>query len=366
MQAYQPQQILMESQVRKSTLAQKVLDHFPNTPLTEIENIHTFKIPGPMTPAKKVLALAAYRGRALKPFPKISGSINLNDFVFNPISNCHLECTYCILQSYLANNPILTLYTNLSDLLAEIRGALAEEPRKIHRLGTGELSDSLALDDLTENSLELVPFFSRCSNAYLELKTKSDRVGNLLQITHGGRTVVSWSMSPERVVEKEEHKCATLQERVAAARRVQEVGYPVGIHLDPMIYFEGWEQAYDHLIETLTQALDPQGLAWVSMGTLRFDKDLKGHAEGRFPGTRIFTEEFVEGPDGKMRYFKTLRLKMLRRIWRQLNRVWPQVPRYLCMEAPWVWEAVTSSPAPQAQEVEARLIGRLEALRQSN
>jgi len=365
MQSFQPQKILVESSVKDSELTKELLSRFSGVPREEVEDFGAYKNPGPMTPAKKILAIARYRGKALKPFPKISGALNLGDYVFNPVSNCHLECTYCILQSYLANNPVLTVFANLDEMLQEIGQELEAQPKKTFRVGTGELSDSLALDPLTKNSTRLIPFFAGRGNAYLELKTKSDCVENLLGLSHRGRTVISWSMSPAKVVAEEELKCASLEERIAAARRVQEAGYPVGLHLDPMIYFADWETHYEDLMTRLVDALKPEGLAWVSLGTLRFDKELKRLAGERFPHTTIFAQEFLDGPDGKMRYFKTIRLRMYRRLWQLLSEAWPHVPRYLSMEAPWVWEDLTGQAAPEPEALEAHLVKRLDAMRRS-
>lgn len=362
MERFRPQQILVEDAVAELPLTRRVLDALPRVPVARIEDYRGDKSPRPITAAKRLLTLAQGRGEAVKPFPKIKQAINLNDYVFNPVSNCHLECTYCILQSYLANNPGLTLFANLDFFFDGITHLTQSAPEKNFRLGTGELSDSLALDDLTQLSCDWVPFFAKLPNAYLELKTKSDCVENLLELDPRGRTVVSWSLSPEPIAEREELKCATISERLAAAARVQAAGYPVGIHLDPMIYFEGWERAYESLWGGITQSLDPGRVAWVSIGSLRFDKDLKKVATERFGRSTIFSEDFISAPDGKMRYFKTLRLTMYRWMWRRLQDWSKEFPRYLCMEPPWIWEQVTGESAPDPGWVEGKLISRLQKL----
>lgn len=362
MQAFVPQKIIIEAAVAHEALTQRLKGKFEKVPFEIVENYQSWKEPAPISAAKRILALAEQRGRALKPFPKIKHAINLGDYVFNPVSNCHLECSYCILQSYLQNNPVLTVFANTGYFLQAIREASQVHAHTSLRFGTGELSDSLALDDLTELSRELVPFFAELSNAYLELKTKSNCISHLLKLDPKGHTVISWSLSPQNIVEREELKCASLAERLDAARQVQQAGYAVGLHLDPMIYFEGWEQAYETLVEQISQNLDPQRIAWVSIGSLRFDKELKAIATERFPHTSIFAEDFVAAPDGKMRYFKTLRSSMYRRVWTLLEEWSQDFPRYLCMEAPWMWEEVTRQKAPRAEEIEAKLVQRLRSL----
>src|SRR5262245_32789909 len=100
MEFFTPQQILVESAVADRPLTQRILKALPQVPVSRIEDYREEKFPQPITPAKRLLTIAQGRGEAVKPFPKIKQAINLEDYVFNPISNCHLECTYCILQSY--------------------------------------------------------------------------------------------------------------------------------------------------------------------------------------------------------------------------------------------------------------------------
>lgn len=359
--SFSPQLLLVEAAVAETPLAQRLTRAFPAIRREVVDSVLAWKEPQAISPAKRILAVAEAKGEALKPFPKIKHAINLEDYVFNPISNCHLECTYCILQSYLKNNPVLTVFANTEHFLHALGKLDATSHRPI-RIGTGELSDSLALDPLTGLGGEWVPFFAERANLYLELKTKSDCVEDLLGLEHRGRTVLSWSLAPEGVVKREELKCASLSERLGAAQRAQAAGYPVGLHLDPMICQPGWEQDYDALIEEMTRHLDPRRIAWVSIGSLRFDKALKDIATERFPQTAIFAEDFIQAPDGKFRYFKTLRREMYRRVWRRLGEWSEEFPRYLCMEPPWMWEEVRGEAAPAPEAIEASLLRRLEAL----
>jgi spore photoproduct lyase len=360
-QAFIPQRIVIESAVATSNLARRIGAAFPQVSREVVKSLQDWKEPRPMTPAKRILAIAEAKGEALKPFPKIKHAINLEDYVFNPISNCHLECTYCILQSYLKNNPVLTVFANTDHFLSALKNLDESTPRPM-RVGTGELSDSLALDSLTGLGGEWVPFFAARRNLFLELKTKSDCIDGLLGLEHRGRTVLSWSLAPEAIVKREELKCASLAERLKAAQRAQAAGYPVGLHLDPLICHQGWEEAYDGLLEAMSRSLDPRRIAWVSIGSLRYDRALKDIATERFPQTAIFAEDFIQAPDGKFRYFKTLRREMYRRVWRKLGEWSQDFPRYLCMEPPWMWEEVRDEAAPKPEEIEASLLRRLREL----
>ena len=58
----------------------------------------------------------------------------------------------------------------------------------------------------------------------------------------------------------------------------------------------------------------------------------------RFPQSRIAAQEMVLAPDGKLRYFKSLRVEMYARMREWLTQATPGALLYLCMESPRVWQ----------------------------
>jgi len=253
MKTYQPEQIFVEHEVRDSPIAKNVLRALPEVPVNLIKSSDLLlqesqRWSPKLTQAKRSLILAEHKGRFFKPCPagktkQDYKNICCNYFVINYASNCHMECSYCYLQSYL-NFPYLIVYANSEELLGELELIFSENPGQTFRVGTGDLADSLALDPLTGYSRPLVEFFARQPNAVMEFKTKSDCVSGLLGLNHNGRTVVSWSMNPDLIQRQEEHKTATIEERLVAAERCVKAGYPVAFHLDPLIHYDGWESGY--------------------------------------------------------------------------------------------------------------------------
>jgi spore photoproduct lyase len=250
-----------------------------------------------------------------------------------------MDCSYCVLQGYL-NNPFLTLYTNWDDLLQEINAFLSSDRQSLLRLGTGELSDSLALESIFPVSQFLIPFFSERPNGILELKTKSANVNSLLSLNHRGKTVISWSLNPPKMIEEEEMRTTPLEERIEAARKCQEKGYPLGFHFDPIIYHEGWEKGYQKSICQIFEQIDPKRIVWISLGGFRYPPKLKGVAEDRFPKTKVFLGELFPGRDSKFRYLKEIRVEMYQKMVGWLREVDPDLFIYLCMESKEVWEKV--------------------------
>ena len=349
MDSYRPDQILIQEESWDDPSTHEILARLAGTPRQTIRDIDAClpelrAAADSRTAGKRTLILACNRGSFMKPCPGAGAEICCNYHVINLALNCHLECTYCVLQAFL-NNPALTVYTNVDDLMNEVREKTGQAPEAFFRIGTGETADSLALDDITGYSRKLVPFFGTLPNAALELKTKSTRIANLRGLAHGGRTILAWSLNPERVIRREELKTAGLMERLAAARQCRAWGYRVAFHFDPLIHYDGWEADYEHVVRELFRQVDPEGICWISLGCLRFTPQLKDIVKARFPGSRVPYGEFVPGNHGKLRYFRPIRDEMYARMRAWISGHAPRVQVYLCMENRAAWER-SFGPAP--------------------
>lgn len=338
---YRPQKIYIERAALNLAGTGQILSRLPDVSIEEIDSIRPLietlrKNPDPIGEGKRYLFLAEDRGRAFKPFPTPEGTLSCNFYSLHLIEGCDLECSYCILQTYLTN-PLLTVYVNVEEILDGLESYLKSNPNQSFRIGTGQLADSLSLDHLTAHTKSLVPFFAKQTNAVLELKTKSINVDRLQKLDPKGRTIVSWSMNTHRIQREEEHKCSSIQERIEAARCVIEWGYRVGFHFDPLIDYEGCLEEYEQVIDEIFSLIPQEKVAWVSLGSLRFMPELKSIMEKRFPRSLLPYGEWVRGTDGKMRYFKEKRIEMYTRLLARLRELAPKVPNYLCMETKEVW-----------------------------
>jgi len=341
---FEIERIYLDEVSESDPVSQSVLKALPHLP---VERIHdkralikqSLAIQDSIGAGKKNLLITHFLGRRLKPCPGTSDHICCGYHVVNAVTNCPMDCSYCVLQGYL-NNPFLTLYSNWEDLLGEIDTFLSHHPRSLHRLGTGELADSLALDSIVPLSEFLVPYFSEKQNAVLELKTKSAEIERLLPLNHRGRTVVSWSLNPPEVIRTEEMRTASLGDRIEAARRCQEKGYPLGFHFDPIINYQGWEKGYQETLQSLFRQIDPGRVLWISLGGFRYPQQLKAIAKERFPATGIFLGELFPGRDGKFRYLEEIRVEMYRKMVQWLCEADPNLFVYLCMESKEVWKKV--------------------------
>ncbi len=342
MQPFYPQELIVERGSESSPIFAHLRNALPLVPLSFVDDVvvQNGDSTSDFGAGKNKLWLMRHKGDFLKKCPGSQGQVCCNYFVINFASNCPMDCSYCYLQEYLAENPALRVFSNVDDLLRQSDELLNKHRGVLFRIGTGEITDSLALDPIIGFSREVVPFFAEQPNVLLELKTKSDCIEGLLGLDPRDRVVVSWSMNPQKVIDLEEHGTATLDERLRAARRCQEAGYRLGFHFDPMVEYHGWADDYETLIDRIFDTVDWRRVAWLSMGVLRNTPGLKRIMRERFPRTQLLTGEQIFGGDGKLRYFQPLRAAMYRKMLRWIRRWAPTVKVYLCMESREVWESV--------------------------
>jgi spore photoproduct lyase len=151
---------------------------------------------------------------------------------------------------------------------------------------------------------------------------------------------VAWSVNPPTIIASEEPETATLDDRLYAAAQCQEAGYQIGFHFDPIFLYPGWEKDYHQVVERLFDTVDPGHISWISLGGFRYAPELKPIIRRRFSNSKIVSGEFVPCADGKMRYFKHLRLRMYTTMLSKIKHYGQHLPVYLCMESSQVWKQV--------------------------
>lgn len=331
--------IFVDANIRQHPEAEKILERlrlpaeYVDDPTDLFRLVSNAK--DPVLKGKQVLYLTRNKGGFLKPCPGTRDYECCEYRILHPASFCTMDCSYCILQSYF-HPPMLQYFVNREDMDAELDGLF--QSGAIARLGTGEFTDSLIWEPWTDLTDHLVSRFASQHKVVLELKTKTVNIDRLESLEHRRKTIVAWSLNTPSVIKSEERRTAALDDRLAAAVRCQEWGYPLAFHFDPMIIYDGCEHDYHRVVNQLFRHIVPANVAWISLGTFRFMPALKSVIARRFPKSTIAYGEFITGLDNKMRYYKPLRIALYRKMVQWIRDAAPSVTIYFCMEDDEVWE----------------------------
>lgn len=354
---FYPKDIFIEEKASQSALASRLKEFFPKANFKVIGSLKEYMI------TSAACARADYNKRRerlfivnekydfFKPCPCTASALNCGYHIFNLGFGCIFECNYCFLQDY-TNVPGIILTANIEKFFDEF----SRYKRNGMRLGTGEFSDSLALDDITGYAMPLVEFFKGHKEVIFEFKTKSIQVKNLLKLKPAGNIVVSWSINPQQIIEENEFLTPSLSERLAAARACAQAGYRIGFHFDPILYYDGWEGAYAQVVETIFEAIHPKDIAWISLGTFRFSRGLRQVIERRFPQNTILNEELLLGYDHKLRYPYRIRYVLYKKMLELLSEHLPKFNIYLCMEEALMWKELKLDASGYLHKCLTRLV----------
>lgn len=339
---YNFEKIYIEKEIKDHRNSDRILSLIPDPKNIEfIDDVYSLikRIPNIYNPElkSKNLLLCRIKGEILQRCPGSQGHICCNYNVINLYVGCPLNCTYCILQSYL-NQPFIVINIDIENIFDFLDKFFKKNRNNFYRIGTGELSDSLVFDPITNFSLDFIDFFSEQPNAIFEFKTKTDFIDNLLKYNSTSNIVIGFSVNPLNVISGEEGESASIEQRIKAMKNLVKNKYKIALHFDPIINIKNFDNEYSILINNIFNDISSKDIAWISLGTFRYTPNLKNMIEYNFPETKILTDEFIECKDGKFRYFKPIRINLYKRIIELLRGIDKNFLIYLCMESPEFWK----------------------------
>ncbi|AEV29052.1 DNA repair photolyase [Sphaerochaeta pleomorpha str. Grapes] len=249
------------------------------------------------------------------------------------VQQCAFGCSYCSIQSFY-NSHQIQVVGNLKERLESI-----ELDEDTWHIGTGQSSDSLLWGNDYGTLDALCILAKRYPGTIIELKTKSQRTDWTQMPSLPKNIVATWSLNAPTIIEKEEHLTASLEGRIEAARKAADKGIPIGFHLHPMVYFEGWQQEYKKVIDLVTATFDASELVLFSFGTLTFTKAVLKELREQHRESRILDMDLTAAA-GKYSYPLATKREMFSFAYAQFPRIWKEEGPffYLCMEDPSLWE----------------------------
>lgn len=305
-------QIFVEQDISQHPRAKAILEYFAKSDPILIESIDDYfgktKKPYLQKRTNLNIYIGSKKGQLVKSAPDAYGISHEPHFYFIHAYNCIYECSYCYLQGYF-NSPDLVFFINHEDIQKEIFEIAQKNPNSWFH--AGEFSDSLALSHVTGEWEGYFNLFSKLPNNKLELRTKSNNIKSILKLKPLPNIYISYSLSPSEASKSHDLKTPSLKLRLQSMQQLAQQGHLLGIHLDPMIYSSQFATQYQELIEELFQFVSPAQIHYISLGTVRFTKDVYRATQQNYPTSSIHHQKFYPTFDQKLRYPKPLRFWMM-------------------------------------------------------
>jgi len=268
------------------------------------------------------------------------------------VQQCGFECSYCSIQSFYHNNQVRFI----KDIDSHLEN-LDLDPDQIYHIGTGQSSDSLMWGNKFDLHQSLKKFAEKHPNVILEMKSKSGRVDYFIENKPPPNMVFTWSLNPQVVIDHEEKGAAGLNKRLNSARLMADQNSPVGFHLHPMVWYEGWQDDYRAIVGQLTDMFDPEEVVMISLGTLTFIKPVLKRIRQRFLNSSILQMP-MEEIGGKLSYPFDLKKDLFSTVYDAFSENWKEkVFFYMCMEDEGLWQPVLGRGYSTNEEFEVDMLG---------
>lgn len=327
--------IFIEESVKSHPITQNILSRFKKITPIEISKIEDIwgRVKKPYLQKRDNLNLfiGKKEGKLIKLAPPAYGHGDEPHYYFVHAYNCIYECEYCYLQGYF-NTPDIVLFVNHEEILEKMQKITDETdgPLWFH---AGEYSDSLALTHLTGELPLYFDFFKKNPKAMLELRTKSVNTKEIEKLSPLENVFVSFSLSPEKTSQEFDLKTPNAKLRLKAIKKLYELGFKIGIHLDPVIYNETLKEEYTELLEKLNESIPLKDISYLSIGVVRFTKDVYFETSRNYPKSRLLQGEFIKSFDNKVRYNRPMRMWILNTLKELCVSFGLETSKiYLCME----------------------------------
>lgn len=251
------------------------------------------------------------------------------NYYFSHMLNCLYDCRYCFLQG-MYQSAHYVLFINYEDFQTDIRQLCDRSANEDIHFFSGYDCDSLALEPVTGFAEFFLPFFDQIPNAWLELRTKSTQIRNLLNRAEPlPRCIVAFSLNPESIAMKVEDKAPSLQRRLDAMTKLLERDWKLGLRFDPLIYQSDFKQQYRQLFEQVFSSINPARLHSVSLGTFRMPEQFFKKVHRLYPDEKLFAAPF-SNLHGMVSYRQELEQEMMSYCTEQLLNHIPEAIFFPC------------------------------------
>lgn len=205
------------------------------------------------------------------------------------LSGCIGQCEYCYLNTNLGDRPYMRVNVNLDDIYATATSYMDERLPDITIFEGSATCDPLPVEPYAHALKHTIEFFSNTDKGRFRFVSKYTDVDTLLEIDHKGHTEIRFTLNTNKVIGDYEKGTASLEKRIAAAKKVVSAGYPMGFIIAPVFLYDNWEADYEHLLLDLRQSL-PQDLSYpltFEVISHRYTTRAKNVILDVFPGTTL-------------------------------------------------------------------------------
>lgn len=216
------------------------------------------------------LILAYNDGNLIYKGAKVCNDFGNKYFYYtSSIINCIYDCEYCYLQGMYSSANIV-IFVNIEDIFAQVDRILKRHPAYIC---ISYDTDMMAFENITGFLHRWLKFAEKRDNLKVEIRTKSSNFKSMENIKPIDNVILAWTISPDEIARKYEHRAPTLDSRLKSAKNALDRGWKVRICFDPVLYVKNWDRYYKKCIEKTFKIIPAEKIQDISIGVFRISKN---------------------------------------------------------------------------------------------
>lgn len=233
---------------------------------------------------KRSLILSAGNDKCVFPGSPVCQDFDERYFYYaSSAKNCLFNCEYCYLKGMYPSSD-LVINVNIQSVFDEVKKLLDDHPVY---LCISYDSDLLALETLTGSIQDWMEFAATESDLRVECRTKCARTDLWDDLTPDEDFIFAFTLSPQEIIDKYEHRTASLEARIHSVQTAMACGHPVRLCFDPMIYDRDWKQYYDKMLDTLSDSIDWDKIRDISIGSFRISSTYLKRMRSLMPDSTV-------------------------------------------------------------------------------
>ena len=268
--------LYVEDAVRDDERARRIMNRFSSVPVVPCDRYTTVFNPRSqnfrLQRSRPGLILARIFKNLVLETPPGYGIGGQHNFYFSHMLNCIYDCRYCLLRG-MYGSANYVLFVNFDDFLSAMDEKLKACDGDTVWFFSGYDYDSLAFEPVSGFIENTLLFFADRSNAWLEIRTKSVQIRQLLTVDPLPNVVVASSLTPNALSGSLEHGVPSVEKRIQATSRLQRHGWSVGLRFDPLLYERNYPEHYQRLFHDVFARLDVDMVHSVTLGPFRMPRD---------------------------------------------------------------------------------------------
>ncbi|WP_330680748.1 spore photoproduct lyase [Vallitalea longa] len=285
-----PKRVLIEKDALKYPLGEELYNNFKNKDieLIMLETTRTKGIPGStkmekykqgkntlVIGVKKSLTFQTCKPSAHYQLPLVTGCIG--------------QCEYCYLNTQLGDKPYTRIYVNIDEILDRAKKYINEREGEVTIFEGAATSDPLPVEPYTHALKKTIEFFAKEELGRFRFVTKFTNIEDIVNAKHNGHTTVRFSLNTDKVINTYEHRTPNAKNRIQAAAKVLNAGYPIGFIIAPVFLYDNWETEYSMLIKDLNNSLPVDNHKNITFEIIshRYTTKAKNRINDIFPETKL-------------------------------------------------------------------------------